>query len=104
MKRKSRTLKGNQYNRPFRKSKSLRCATAKKNRSLPWGKSDGELAWRGFDEAASSIDKDLNRVRALTSEGRRRVKYHNRSQARRDARLVEERKKLRAEKKKRTKR
>ena len=73
---------------------------SKKNRSLPWGKSDGELAWRGFDEAANSIDKDLNRVRALTSEGRRRVKYHNRSQARRDARLVEERK-IKSRKKKR---
>ena len=40
----------------------------------------------------------MNRVRALTSEGRRRVKYHNRSRQK-DARLAEERKKLRADKK-----
>ena len=63
---------------------------------MPWGSSDGELAWRGFEEAASTIDKDINRVRSLTSEGKRRVKYHNRTQAVRNKRLVKEKKKLRA--------
>ena len=61
VKNKAKKYKGNKYNKPLRKSKSLRCATANKNRSLPWGSSDGELAWRGFEEAASTIDKDINR-------------------------------------------
>ena len=96
VKNKAKKYKGNKYNKPLRKSKSLRCATANKNRSLPWGSSDGELAWRGFEEAASTIDKDINRVRSLTSEGKRRVKYHNRTQVVRNKRLVKEKKKLRA--------
>ena len=66
----AKKYKGNKYNKPLKKSKSLRCATDKKSRSLPWGKSDGELAWRGFEEAASTVNKDINRVRALTSEGK----------------------------------
>jgi hypothetical protein len=89
-------IKGSKYNKPLRKSKSLRCATAEKNRSLPWGKSDGELAWRGFEEAASAINKDIHRVRSLTSEGKRRVKYHNKVQATRDKRLTKEKKKIKA--------
>ena len=64
----------------FKASKSLRSAASKKNRQLPWGATDGELAWRGVEETTAKTNKTIKRVRATTSEGRQRLKYHMKKQ------------------------